>query len=408
MILLSFDIEEFDMPYEYGKEIAFDEQLAISNEGTLKILAILSKHNIKATFYCTATFALNRRDIIAKIIDEGHELASHGYYHSDFKPEHLKQSKDVLEEISGQPIKGYRMARMMPVDENEIWKAGYQYNSSINPTFLPGRYNNFDKPRTWFFQDGVLQLPSSVSPFIRFPLFWLSFHNLPLGILKWLSKITHRKDGYLNLYFHPWEFTDLKQPEKFGFPNYVTKNTGVDFEKRIDSFIGWAKEKGYEFEKSGDFVNHITDHSLDTGILFEDSNQFLYWNQPIDQLAKVFKAKKNGLGDRTIYNWGTHTILNGLKLDLTNSFLGFGEEQKNKFFNKIEYWTIGDESALEKFDTISRHLITQFGEPSEKDENREPERMWKWNIGKIVFSLYLFEQHCFKLHFTIQLKSTNI
>ncbi len=257
MILLSFDIEEFDMPFEYGKDISFEDQLSISTEGTLKILALLSKYNIKATFYCTATYALNRRDIITTIIDQGHELASHGYYHSDFKPAHLKQSKDVLEEISGQTIKGYRMARMMPVDENEIRKAGYQYNSSINPTFIPGRYNNFNKPRTWYYQDGVVQLPSSVSPLIRFPLFWLSFHNLPMGILKWLSKITYRKDGYLNLYFHPWEFTDLHQPEKFGFPGYVMKNTGIVFEKRIDNFITWAKQQGYHFSTSGAFVKHI-------------------------------------------------------------------------------------------------------------------------------------------------------
>jgi len=257
MILLSFDIEEFDMPFEYGKEIDFTEQLAISTEGTLKILAILAERKIKATFYCTANYALNQPGIINKIVNEGHELASHGYYHSDFKPEHLRQSKDILEQLSGQTVKGYRMARMMPVDEQEIFKAGYQYNSSINPTFLPGRYNNFGKPRTWFYQDGVLQLPSSVSPLIRFPLFWLSFHNLPMGILKWLSKITHRKDGYLNLYFHPWEFTDLNQPEKFGFPGYVVKNTGVAFEKRIDGFIEWAQQKGYQFATSGDFVESV-------------------------------------------------------------------------------------------------------------------------------------------------------
>jgi peptidoglycan/xylan/chitin deacetylase (PgdA/CDA1 family) len=257
LILLSFDIEEFDMPFEYGKSIDFAEQLAISTEGTNKILDILLKRDIKATFYCTANYALNKPDVIARIVNEGHEIASHGYYHSDFKVEHLKQSKDALEQLTGKQVKGYRMARMMPVDEQEIFKAGYQYNSSINPTYLPGRYNNFSKPRTWFYQDGVLQLPSSVSPLVRFPLFWLSFHNLPMGILKWLSKKTYRKDGYLNLYFHPWEFTDLKKPEKFGFPGYVSKNTGVAFEKRIDNFIAWAQKAGYRFCTTGDFVERL-------------------------------------------------------------------------------------------------------------------------------------------------------
>lgn len=88
---------------------------------------------------------------------EGHEVASHGYYHSDFKVEHLTQSKLALENISGTEVTGFRMARMMPVDEAEIAKAGYEYNSSINPTWLPGRYNNFDKPRTWFYDHDVLR-----------------------------------------------------------------------------------------------------------------------------------------------------------------------------------------------------------------------------------------------------------
>lgn len=257
MILLSFDIEEFDMPFEYGKTLPFEEQLSISTEGTLKILDVLKNAAIKATFYCTANYAQHRPEMISRMVAEGHEIASHGYYHSDFKPEHLLQSRLKLQEIAGVEVVGYRMARMMPVDEQEIEKAGYLYNSSINPTFLPGRYNNFGKPRTWFYLHNVLQLPSSVSPFIRFPLFWLSFHNLPMGLLKWLSKITHKKDGYLNLYFHPWEFTDLNQPERFGFPNYVTKNTGEAFVARLREFIEWAQAKGYNFGTTGSFVNQI-------------------------------------------------------------------------------------------------------------------------------------------------------
>lgn len=246
------------MPFEYGKTLPFEEQLDISTLGTLKILNLLQQQNVKATFYCTANFALHRADLIRRMVAEGHEIASHGYYHSDFKPEHLLQSRQKLQEISGEVINGYRMARMMPVDEREIARAGYTYNSSINPTWLPGRYNNFNKPRTWFHQQGVLQLPSSVSPGIRFPLFWLSFHNLPMRMLKWLSSATHRKDGYLNLYFHPWEFTDLNQPERFGFPGYVTRNTGEAFVARLEEFITWAQAKGYTFSTTGDFVKMLS------------------------------------------------------------------------------------------------------------------------------------------------------
>jgi len=257
MILLGFDVEEFDLPLEYDRSISFDEQLLISTNGTNSILELLRSTNIKATFFCTANYALHKPDIITKIVNEGHEIASHGYYHSDFKPEHLKQSKEVLEDISGTEVTGFRMARMMPVDETEIKMAGYTYNSSINPTWLPGRYNNFDKPRTWFYDDGVLQIPASVSPLVRFPLFWLSFHILPLSVIKWISLATHRKDGYLNLYFHPWEFTNLHDKEKYDLPGYIAKNSGEPFTSRIKNFIEWAQSKGLGFSRTNDFASSI-------------------------------------------------------------------------------------------------------------------------------------------------------
>lgn len=254
MILLSFDIEEFDMPIEYGKEISFQDQMDISIRGTNQILDILNKHAIKATFFSTVIFAQNAPDVIKRIISSGHELASHGYYHSAFDTEHLASSRKALQEISGQEIKGFRMPRMKAVDENEIRKAGYQYNSSINPTWLPGRYNNLGRPRTRFQEAGIWQIPASVCPVLRFPLFWLSFHNLPQGIYIWLAKKTHKKDGYLNIYFHPWEFTELKDKKRFGFPGYVSKNSGIKMIERMDAFIGDLKARGYTFSTISEFL----------------------------------------------------------------------------------------------------------------------------------------------------------
>jgi len=56
----------------------------------------------------------------------GHEIASHGFYHSSFETADLRKSKEALEELTGQPVNGFRMARMMPVEEEEIHKAGYR------------------------------------------------------------------------------------------------------------------------------------------------------------------------------------------------------------------------------------------------------------------------------------------
>ena len=256
-ILLGFDVEEFDLPIEYGKTISFNDQITISTTGTLNVLALLRKHEIKATFYCTANYALNKSDIISEIVAEGHEIASHGYYHSDFRIEHLKQSKDLLANISNTEITGYRMARMMKVDELEIKNAGYLYNSSLNPTWLPGRYNNFNKPRAYFFEKGVLQIPASVTPLIRFPLFWLTFHNISLPIITWLANSTIHTDGYLNLYFHPWEFIELHGNKSLGLPSYISKNTGQVFINKVSDFIVRGKQKGYQFKKTNEFAKSI-------------------------------------------------------------------------------------------------------------------------------------------------------
>lgn len=79
MILLSFDIEEFDAPLEHGVELPFEEQMRTSVEGTRKILACLARHRVKATFFCTANFALHAKDLILDIQKGGHEIASHGF-----------------------------------------------------------------------------------------------------------------------------------------------------------------------------------------------------------------------------------------------------------------------------------------------------------------------------------------
>ena len=112
-------------------------------------------------------------------------------------------------------------------------------------------------PRTWFWEKGVLQIPASVTPIVRIPLFWLSLHNFPLAVYKRLCSWTYNTDKYLNLYYHPWEFTDLKDKERFGFPGYVNKNSGDDMTKRLDSLINYFKTKKYHFGTFESFIRTI-------------------------------------------------------------------------------------------------------------------------------------------------------
>ena len=253
MIYLSFDIEEFDMPKEYDYDVAFERQIAISRKGLTAILDLLKKHQMRATFFSTVVFAQQVPDLINRLIEEGHELASHTYYHSDFENEHLKRSKEALEQQFGVTVEGLRMPRMLEVSAEEVKKAGYRYNSSVNPTFLPGRYNKLHVPKRLFNENGLWQIPTAVSWF-RFPLFWLSFHNLPLWLYRFLLKRSVKSIGYAALYFHPWEFTDL-HPKEFNFPAYVMRNSGEKMIARFDSLLTFIKQQGW---KTGLYKEMIT------------------------------------------------------------------------------------------------------------------------------------------------------
>ncbi|CAD7815241.1 Peptidoglycan-N-acetylmuramic acid deacetylase PdaA [Chryseobacterium aquaeductus] len=256
MVLLSFDIEEFDMPFEYHGKISFEDQISISQIGLTRILDLLKKHNAKATFFSTVIFAENSKNLIERLLNEGHELASHTWFHSEFEVKHLRESREKLEELFSTNVMGLRMPRMMPVDENEVEKAGYLYNSSVNPTFLPGRYNNLKVSRTYFKEGNVTQIPASVSPNFRIPLFWLSFHNFPLSFYKKLASDTLKKDNYLNIYFHPWEFAEIKNPE-FKLPGFTVQNSGKEMVERFDQFVGWLKSKDYQFGTFQEFYKKI-------------------------------------------------------------------------------------------------------------------------------------------------------
>ncbi|HEY0740048.1 MAG TPA: polysaccharide deacetylase family protein [Chryseosolibacter sp.] len=252
-ILLSFDIEEFDMPFEYGKQLPLSQQIECSRLGTAAILDLLAEQNVKATFFSTVVYAQHAQDQIARIINSGHELASHSYYHSRFAVEDLHASRLELEKISGTPVVGFRMPRMQPVSNELLYTAGYEYNSSLNPTYLPGRYNNFFQPRLVHRKNNLFIVPASVTPILRMPLFWLAFHNCPLSIYQAACAITLKTDGYLNLYFHPWEFIDLTNAA-YGLPSYVSRNSGRQMINRFRALLTWLKNRDAAFSRISEFV----------------------------------------------------------------------------------------------------------------------------------------------------------
>ena len=248
-ILLTFDLEEFDLPLEFGCPITSEEQIRVTKEGLERLAILLSKYNIPATFFTTALYANNNKEQI-KSLSVDHEIASHSKSHSDFSATDPLDSKSELEKITGKQVYGFRMPRLREIDNSIIKAAGYNYDSSINPTFLPGRYNNLFTQRKLYLDTraNLIVIPISVSPIIRFPLFWLSFKNVPLPIYIHLCKVTIWKDSYLHLYFHPWEFAELKS---FKIPGYLKTHSGNSMSKRFEKLIVALRKTGYFSTISG-------------------------------------------------------------------------------------------------------------------------------------------------------------
>ena len=67
--------------------------------------------------------------------------------------------------------------------------------------------------------------------------------------------------GFLNIYFHPWEFTDISNP-KYKLPNFTFKNTNEAMINRFDDFIKWAKRNNYQFFTIKDFLENWTQKKI--------------------------------------------------------------------------------------------------------------------------------------------------
>ena len=92
-----------------------------------KVLQLFSEHGIKATFFMLSWLAERYPGIVNDIVEQGHELASHGYDHqkvTDLSPEQFRQditrAKKTLEDLSGLPIRGYR-APSYSIGESNLW-----------------------------------------------------------------------------------------------------------------------------------------------------------------------------------------------------------------------------------------------------------------------------------------------
>jgi hypothetical protein len=80
----------------------------------------------------------------------------------------------------------------------------------------------------------------------------LSFKNFPYALYLKLALQTLRKDGYLSLYFHPWEFTNITA---FGLPKYTTKGSDNELLDKLYRLLNDLNKQA-EFVTMGDFIQN--------------------------------------------------------------------------------------------------------------------------------------------------------
>lgn len=252
-VLLSFDVEEFDLPREHGAEIMVERGAKVSAAGLKKVLRLLKRYGVKATFFVTGNFAEQQPELVQEIVADGHEVGCHGVNHFEPQKTDMVRSKKIVERVAGVKVYGYRQPRMFEVDYRELKRCGYKYDSSVNPALVPGRYNHMNEPRKPYLEQGIIEVPVSVASGLRVPLFWLALHLFPLSIYVRLVRMSMRETGYFATYFHPWEFADLSKEK--AVPLYIKFNSGDALVRRLEKVIEALKD--CDFITYEEFIKNV-------------------------------------------------------------------------------------------------------------------------------------------------------
>jgi len=200
---------------------------------TERMLDILGETTARATFFVLGWVAKRHPHLARRIVGEGHELASHGFDHlradsqtrDEFRND-VRCSKQLLEDVGGVPVRGYR-APTFSIGRGSRWahaillEEGYRYSSSIYP-IRHDLYGTPGAPRTPFAPlPGMLEIPLSTVRLLRTDLpvsgggyFRLLPYRLSRGLLKHARRV-HRSPAVF--YLHPWEI-DPDQPRQHAAP----------------------------------------------------------------------------------------------------------------------------------------------------------------------------------------------
>ena len=235
--VISVDVEDYFHAESFAGVVPPERWDACDSrvEGnTRRLLDLFASRNVEATFFVLGWVADRHPALVRDIAAAGHELACHSYWHrlvtrltpDEFR-EDTRRAKEVIEQIAGVRVDGYR-APTYSIVAGSLWaieilvELGFTYDSSIFPIHHD-RYGIPDAPRVPF----LIETPAGSLvgyPIATFRLWGAT--NLPFGgggylrlMPWWYTRLGLRRAGAEGLpviaYIHPWEI-DPGQPRLQG------------------------------------------------------------------------------------------------------------------------------------------------------------------------------------------------
>lgn len=263
--IMTVDVEDYFQVSAFEKVINrtdWESYPCRVQENTTRIMELFDKYGVKATFFVLGWVAERYPLLIRRIVESGHELASHGYDHKrliymtpeEFRADIIKSTK-ILEDTSGTKLRGYR-APSYSVNRNNLWahdilaECGFEYSSSVYPV-KHDLYGIPDAPR-FKYKSASNRLTEFPITTIRkygknFPCGGGGFFRLyPYQLSKWAISTVNKDDKEpVIFYFHPWEIDD-EQPRvehinlKTRFRHYLNlRHTKNKLERLLQDF-SWS------------------------------------------------------------------------------------------------------------------------------------------------------------------------
>ncbi|TMK19524.1 MAG: DUF3473 domain-containing protein [Actinobacteria bacterium] len=187
-----------------------------------ELLDILAAARVRSTFFVLGWVAERYPAVVQRIVDDGHEIASHTYLHRNLNqltPDEIKEelgrSKDRLEQVAGSEVLGVRAPNFSVSDLvlDLVAEAGYRYDSSyfgftqhdrygqISATVPPGATVTEIRP-------GLLEIQMTRVPIATIHVPWAGgayFRLIPYPVFRWGVAKHLRSNPWFTFYFHPWE-----------------------------------------------------------------------------------------------------------------------------------------------------------------------------------------------------------